>query len=109
MPDWIVKYWVQWLFGFVGAGFTGITAYMKQKFKKQKALEDGVKALLHDKLFQESGVYLESGSITHDELDNLRYVYDAYHNLGGNGTGTKAFEDVEKLPLKTNRRKTNEY
>lgn len=107
MPDWIIKYWVNWLFGIICGGFIALFAFMKNKFAKQKALENGMKALLHDKLFQESKIYIERGWVSFEELDNLSYVYNAYHELHGNSTGTTAFEEVSKLP-KTNKGEEND-
>ena len=39
MPDWIVKYWGQWLFGLIGAGLTAAIAYFRHRFKRMDRLE----------------------------------------------------------------------
>lgn len=98
MPDWILKYWVQWLFGIMGAGVISGFAYFKKRMGRQKALEKGVKAILHDRLFQGCHYYTKQGWIGYDDLRNMQYIYEAYHGLDGNGTGTTAFSDINKLP-----------
>ena len=44
--------------------------------------------------------YIERGWITKDEYDTLQDLYKPYKKLGGNGSGTKIMNEVEKLPLK---------
>lgn len=56
-------------------------------------------ALLHDRLFQGCNYHLSRGHINQGELENIEQVYNAYHSLGGNGTGTEIYERVKKLPL----------
>ena len=34
-----------------------------------------------------------------EALKNIEYLYNAYHALGGNGTGTELYQRVQKLPL----------
>lgn len=78
----------------------GIGVMIKILYKRQKALENGVKALLHNDLW---GLYRECGKKGYtdvDDLRNLEYVYDPYHALGGNGTGTELYNRVRKLPDK---------
>lgn len=43
---------------------------------------------------------MQKGYVTFEELENVNEVYDAYHNLKGNGTGTKMIEEIRKLPIK---------
>ena len=44
--------------------------------------------------------YIERGWISKDEYDTLQDLYKPYKKLGGNGSGTKIMNEVEKLPLK---------
>lgn len=104
VPEWIVKYWVEALFGAVVAGLTAcyrsLAKRMKQKDEKEKALEDGVLALLHDRLYQACQYYIEKGFIDTAGLKNTEYLYRAYHALGGNGTGTELYNRAKALPIK---------
>ena len=103
-PDWILKYWVEALFGAIVAGLTAcyrnLAKRVKQKDKKEKALEDGVVALLHDRLYQVCQFFIGQGYIDTVGLKNLEYLYKAYHALGGNGTGTELYNRAKALPIK---------
>ena len=77
---------------------------LKKKAIEQEAIKTGMIAILHDRLFQLCNYYLELGYIPLDKaeeiLDNLKILYDAYHALGGNGTGTDIYNRTKKLPLR---------
>lgn len=111
MWDFIVKYWLQVLFGLVvsgfGLGFKRISSQMaKQKSEAQRQAEESacVKeaciALLHNQLYEQAAVYLRKGCIDTDGLENIDYTYNIYHKLGGNGTGTNLYNRAKELPLK---------
>lgn len=75
-------------------------ASIKMLYKRQKHLDSGVKALLHNDLW---GLYREckgKGYADIDDLRNLEYVYQPYHALGGNGTGTELYSRIKKMPDK---------
>ena len=44
--------------------------------------------------------YIERGWITEDEYDTLKDLYEPYKKLGGNGSGTKIMEEINKLPIR---------
>lgn len=67
--------------------------------KEQATIKAGLEALLHDRLYQGCRYHLTQGKISTTELKNMEYLYNSYHALGGNGTGTKLFERVSALPL----------
>ena len=50
MPEWITKYWIEWVFGLLIAGLGWIVKTLSKRLKVQqaenKALRDGVKSLL---------------------------------------------------------------
>ena len=100
MKEFIVTYWIEFLFG---AAITGLSIGFKcimQKFKEYSALKEGLVAILHDRLFQSGMYFLNKGEISVRELNNIEGIYKAYHNLGGNGTGTEIYERVMELELK---------
>ena len=35
-----------------------------------------------------------------EALDDFEHLYNAYHALGGNGTGTEIYKRVKELPMK---------
>lgn len=100
--DWILKYWMQWLFGVVVAGLTTMLGYLYKRIKKemeeQRRIREGLLAILHDRLYQSCIYFIGKGSITVSALKNLEYLYVGYHALGGNGTGTELYETCKKLP-----------
>lgn len=91
--------------GIVSAILASLITMSKTKIKKEQkmleALNKGVRALLWDKLnlIYEMGEFYEGIEV--DELHNAENIYNAYHALGGNGTGTKIYEDIKKLPINT--------
>lgn len=48
---------------------------------------------------------MDRGYIDSDELEHCERVYELYHALGGNGSGTRMMDDLRKLPR--NKDKTN--
>lgn len=100
MLDWIIRYWVQWLFGLIGAALlAGYRRLVKQE-KERKAIKAGLLAILHDRLYAECSRYIAQGSIDTDGLRNMDYLYRSYHALGGNGTGTELYNRAKALPIR---------
>ena len=101
--DFIIEYWVEFLFGVLDAGLTAVlsTGYhrLAKKVEEQENVKDGILAILHDRLYQLCQYYLGQGAITPNALKNVEYLYRSYHSLGGNGTGTELYTRVTKLPL----------
>ena len=55
--------------------------------------------LAHDRIISLCTEYLERGYITADEYENLyKYLYEPYSAEGGNGSGKRMVELVQKLP-----------
>lgn len=102
--EWVLKYWVEWLFGLVCAalavGYKRLSARVKRQHEEDKAIKDGLLAILHDRLYQSCRYYIGQGCIELDGLKNLECLYDAYHALGGNGTGTELYQRTKSLPIK---------
>lgn len=100
MTEFILKYWLECIFGLVTAGLGWAYKKLAKKVKENEAIKDGMLAILHDRLFQAGRYYISQGHITLDELKNIEYLYRSYHALGGNGTGTEIWERIKDLPLK---------
>ena len=88
-------------------GWAGKTLYAT--IQEQKALKKAVKALLHDRLYQSCRYYIQQGYVDSEGLTNVGLVYEAYHELKGNGTGTNLYERDESTaaagrPRSLNRR-----
>lgn len=78
----------------------------KRKDKEDEELKNQSQMLLglgHDRIIYLGAKYIENGSITDAEFENLnKYLYEPYIKLGGNGTAEKIMDDVKKLPVKKN-------
>ena len=78
-----------------------IEASMRRMEDRQDLSHDAYIALLHDRIYQCCTCYIRRGLITPDELKNLEYLYQPYHEAGGNGTAKKLYLDCQELPLNT--------
>lgn len=100
MKEFLLKYWVEALFGAVGGGLAALWGAFLVWRKKQRALETGVQALLRDRIIQACEHYLDKGALPVYGLENIENMYKAYHTLGGNGAVTKLVEEVKALPTR---------
>ena len=96
--------WQFWL-GIITAIFASnglwgcVQVWLQKKGKNRSAVEKACLAILHDKIYEKAEMYITRNSITLDEFDNLKYLYEPYEELGGNGTGKALFERCSKLPM----------
>ena len=115
MQQFIKQYWLEVLFGTVLSGLSLMVRSLWGRFKReqqaresreqedrteQKLLREAVLAILHDRLYSLARYYIAQEWITIQDLDNLEYLYKAYHSLGGNGTGTELFLRCKSLPIR---------
>lgn len=122
MPEWVTKYWLEALFGGILLVLSTSTKLLFSRLKKdqlerqkkaeqesaeQKLIKEGVLAILHDRLYQACMHYIDANEITAEDLRNLEYLYNGYHNLGGNGTGTELYNRCRCLPLKVKSREVS--
>ena len=68
--------------------------------KQREANSRGTMLLLKVKLHEYHDKYAELGEIPSYAYQNFEEMYEAYHDLGGNGTGTKMHEEMKELHLK---------
>lgn len=87
---------------------TGAVGAVTRLFGQFRGLTQAVLAINHDRLYQACTFFILTNQITIDELKNLEYLYDGYHNLGGNGTGTELYEKCKDLPIVEKRTKWHE-
>lgn len=73
---------------------------IRHKIYKEKAIRDGVLAILHNMLYKQGIEHIQNGEITFGDMKDYEYLYNAYHELGGNGTGTEIFNRVKNLKSK---------
>jgi hypothetical protein len=103
LQEWILKYWITALFGAVTASLSWMVKLLWQKQKCQtkehEAIKEGMLALLHDRIYQSYTICENKGYASIHDLENLEFLYQPYHSLGGNGTGTELFERMKKMPV----------
>ena len=91
----VISILVRWLIPFVCCGFiTWINTY----HGKNKAMREGVRSLLRAEIIRAYEKYTERGYCPIYAREPLTKVYEAYHAMGGNGTGTDFYRKTIALP-----------
>lgn len=83
----------------VSALVAGIKTAGKGAAKREKAMADGMSALLWRELKNIHEAAVHHGGMTLEERRQLEYVYAAYSGLGYNGTGKRLFEESMDMPI----------
>lgn len=94
----------------VGAAVSGMLTLLKATGKKaaerteaDRAMDEAMKAGMRALLWRELQIIhehaMEQGGLTVSERRHLESVYAAYHGLGGNGTGTRLYNDAMNQPV----------
>ena len=104
MWEFVVKYWLEVVFGLIVSGLTTAVAILAKRLKAtkvtNKAIADGMQCLLMYQLRNEGEKHVNSGICSVDDKREFERAYNAYHTLGGNGTITSLKDQVLNLPLK---------
>ncbi len=74
----------------------------ERQSEETKALRNMILGLGHDKLLYLTDKYAERGGIAPKERRNLKYLYDPYIKLGGNGDCEIGYKLCEELPTLSN-------
>ena len=103
MFEFIIKYWLEVAFGLIVAILSALYHKLAKQFaderEKRKAADDGLQALLRDRIVQAyNQYYLEKRYCPIYAKENVDSMYNAYHKLGGNGTVTGLKEKIDALP-----------
>lgn len=79
----------------------GYVVWLLQNQKKDRnANSKGTMLLLRVQLVEYHDRYTKTGEIPSYAYQNFMEMYEAYHELGGNGMVTKMKEEIEELHLK---------
>ncbi len=101
MPDWVTKYWIEWLFGLVAAGVIAYVRYLSRQIKRekaeQKALRDGMRSLLKRQIILDCEKAISEGYCPVATKETIEDMYKSYHALGGNGTVTELKTQMMQL------------
>lgn len=100
MGSFIAEYWLEFLFGLLSGAILYILKKIYGLYKRQKAVEQGVQALLRNELIRRYREYESKGEISILDKENIEHMFKEYTNLGGNGTVKAMYEDLLELPIK---------
>ena len=79
---------------------SGFWAYIQKKHEFKDVRTQMLVGLAHDRIIFLGMQYIERGSITQDEYENLyEYLYKPYEAMGGNGSAKRVMMEVNKLPI----------
>lgn len=83
-----------------------ITAKLRQREQQHKrdsekwcAMEQGLMALLRDRIYEIYVRAKDNGYKTRIESRNMESIYTAYEKMGGNGTAHSVYEKFLDLPI----------
>lgn len=84
----------------LGAGIGFLSTKVKKNRAKEKAIEDGVQALLRNELVRRYREYEIKGELSILDKENIEAMFEQYQNLGGNGTVKQLMTELMQLPTK---------
>lgn len=100
--QYIELHWVEWLFAaafaLLGVGYRHLSKQLQAERKKNEALQDGMQALLRDRIIQAYNHYHDKGYCPIYGKENIKRMYDAYHVLGGNDVATQLKDKLLAMP-----------
>ena len=111
----VIAYGVLALVAAFGVWATNARVHRKEREQEEREWRDALisrldrgdkadRVLLRNELVRMHREYAEErGCITLEALEYAQNTYETYHELGGNGSGTKLFEDIRALPIKEGR------
>ncbi len=79
---------------------TYIVWLLKRQKKDRDANGKGTMLLLRVQLIEYHDRYMREGHIPSYALENFIEMYEAYHELGGNGMITKMYDEVLELEVR---------
>ena len=100
--QYIVGHWIEWLFGgafgLLSIGHARLARRQKEDSRKSNAINDGIQALLRDRIIQAYNHYQDKGYCPIYGKENVKRMYDAYHELVGNDVATKLKDTLLDMP-----------
>lgn len=87
------------------AGSGGFWVYLKSRYVQRDSIEALTLGLAHDKIICLCIEYIEQGYVNTDEYSDLmKYFWEPYSRLGGDGSAERVIKLVQTLPLLPERR-----
>lgn len=84
----------------LGAAIGFLSSKVKKDRAKEKAIEEGVQALLRNELVRRYREYEIKGEMSILDKENIEEMFKQYENLGGNGTVKHLMGELMELPTK---------
>ena len=78
----------------------GLVAFIRLQMKQNRAIKDGLRAILRDRLLQAFRHCSAHGFADSDERQNFENMYIQYHSLGGNGVMDDVRQKFFALPMR---------
>ncbi len=106
MVDFPITTLIGWFFaplcsGLVGYMLAVLNSMRKRNAEHDEAMEQGMRALLRQQLIDYHADYVASGGPCPIRIkEQATSVYNAYHALGGNGTGTQLYQEILEQHVK---------
>ena len=89
---------VQWL---VPAALAALAASLMRLYRLMDSMQEGTRTMLRSRLVDLHERYVVSGTGCPDWVkQEAAQVYDAYHGMGGNGTGTHYDREIIEAPIR---------
>ena len=103
MLEWLIKYWLEVLFGGVLTALGVIARNLNKKLKKEQqrneAIENGVRDMLRLTILDNYEKCKSAGVISVARKDAVDSAYRSYHLLGGNGVITQVHKEIMEMPI----------
>lgn len=98
-----IEHWLNFVLTAISSILTAIVLNLRKKFikhqERERATEQGVKALLRNEIIKTYNHYTTKGYMPIHERDNLINLFEQYKNLDGNGTVPALVEELLELPV----------
>lgn len=89
---------IQWA---VPVVLAALVASLMRLYRLMDAMQEGTRTMLRSRLVDLHERYVVSGRGCPDWVKReATQVYDAYHGMGGNGTGTHYYEEIINAPIR---------
>lgn len=75
-----------------------LVSFLTGYFGKARAMREGVRSLLRAEIIRSYEKYTDRGYCPIYAREPLTKAYEAYHAMGGNGTGTDFYNKTMALP-----------
>lgn len=97
MPEWQVAV-ITALTSIIAS--TGFWTFLQSRLGRKSLTSKMLIGLAHDRIIELGMMYIERGSVSHDELENLLdYLYEPYKQMGGNGAAKRVVDQVKTLRI----------